>query len=74
MKYQSIRIKQDEGLTKWEIVWLIVLGIAIIALFIFYQVKVYEALDRYQDRCEKVGWEVCAQEYYETHTTNGMLK
>ena len=74
MKYQGIRIKQDEGLTKWEIVWLIVLGIAIIALFIFYQVKVDEALDRYQDRCDKVGWEVCEQEYYETHTANGMLK
>lgn len=74
MKYQGIRIKQESEFKTWEIVCLVILGIAIIALFIFYQVKVNEALNRYQDRCEKVGWEVCEQEYYETHTPNGMLK
>lgn len=74
MKYQGIRIKQENDFKTWEIICLAIFGIAIIALFIFYQVKVDEALDIYQDRCEKVGWEVCEQEYYETHNTNGMLK
>lgn len=31
-------------------------------------------LERYQQRCETIGWDVCEAEYYSTHTQNGLPK
>lgn len=59
---------------KIDIIIVIIFIIVLITLWAIWFINNNRYLERYQQRCQTIGWDICEQEYYNTHTKNGLSK
>lgn len=62
---------------KQDVLDYILIGIVaaiLISLWAIWFVNNNRYLKEYQNRCQTIGWDICEQEYYATHTKNGLPK
>lgn len=59
---------------KVDIIIGIILIIILISLWMMWFINNNRYLKQYEQRCQTIGWDVCEQEYYSTHTKNGLPK
>lgn len=59
---------------KIDIIIGIIFIITLIASWAIWFINNNKYLERYQQRCETIGWDICEQEYYSTHTQNDLRK
>lgn len=55
-------------------IFITIIVVMVLGLWVYIAHLQNQRVEEYSKRCDKVGWDVCEREYYETHYENGMPK
>ena len=61
-------------MTKVEKVLIAIIIILFLIGWIYFIHLRDKRIDEYGKRCDRIGWEICEKEFYDTHYENGMEK